>query len=32
MNQIYVPKADFEDVTAFILERVPEKARMRSKQ
>jgi|GEM_PF-2201517 len=30
MNQIYVSKNDYENVRAFILERVPEKARRRS--
>lgn len=32
MNQIYVPKEDYEAVRDFMLERMPEKARMRSEK
>ena len=32
MNQVYVPKEDYDYVRDFILARVPEKARMRSQK
>ena len=32
MNQIYVPREDYEYVRDFILARVSEKARMRSQK